>query len=92
MGSKGEKVMYTPFLTRGATFSCITPENASEIGLVEKMYRPLDVATASRGHYVRIEETIRSDFYYNDIRLSDELMVVPDLSEEAIIGVNTMQK
>ena len=24
--------------------------------------------------------------------MSDEFMVVPDLSEEAIIGVNTMQK
>jgi len=91
MGSKGEKVIYTLF-DSGATFSCISPENADEIGMVEKMRRPLEVATASRGHYVKIENTLRSDFYYDDIRLSDEFMVVPDLSEEAIIGVNTMQK
>jgi len=91
MGSKGEKVIYTLF-DSGATFSCISAEYADEIGMVEKMYRPLEVATASRGHYVKIESTLRSDFYYDDIRLSDEFMVIPDLSEDAIIGVNTMQK
>lgn len=35
---------------------------------------------------------MRADFYFEDIRLSDEFMVVPGLSEECIIGVNTMQK
>ncbi|HUB59592.1 MAG TPA: retropepsin-like aspartic protease [Puia sp.] len=91
MGSKGEKTIYTLFDT-GATFSCILPENADEIGMIEKMRIPLEVATASRGHYIKISETLRSDFYLDDIRMSDEFMVVPDLSEEAIIGVNTMQK
>ena len=91
MGSKGEKNIYTLF-DSGASFSRISPENAEEIGVVEKMRIPLEVATASRGHYVKIDNTLRSDFYYGDIRMSDEFMVVPDLSEEAIIGVNTMQK
>jgi predicted aspartyl protease len=90
-GSKGEKIIYTLF-DSGASFSCISPENAEEIGMVEKLRHPLEIATGSRGHYVKIENTIRSDFYYNDIRLSDEFMVVPDLSEDTIIGVNTMQK
>ncbi len=90
-GSKGEKVINALF-DSGASFSCISPENAAEIGMIEKMRHPLEVATASRGHYVKIENTLRSDFYFNDIRLSDEFMVVPDLSEDAIIGVNTMQK
>jgi hypothetical protein len=35
---------------------------------------------------------MRADFYYDDIRLSDEFMIVPGLSEEVIIGVNTLQK
>jgi predicted aspartyl protease len=91
MGSKGEKVIYTLF-DSGASFSCINPENAEEIGIVEKLRLPLELATASRGHFVKINNTLRSDFFYDDIRLSDEFMVVPDLSEEAIIGVNTMQK
>lgn len=91
MGSKGEKNIYALF-DSGASFSCISPENAEEIGIVEKMRIPLEVSTASRGHYVKIENTLRSDFYFGDVRMSDEFMVVPDLSEEAIIGVNTMQK
>jgi predicted aspartyl protease len=91
MGSKGEKVIYTLF-DSGASFSCISPENAEEIGIVEKLRLPLEFATASRGHFVKIDNTVRSDFFYEDVRLSDEFMVVPDLSEEAIIGVNTMQK
>ena len=91
MGSKGEKTIYTLF-DSGASFSCITPENADEIGLVERMRLPLELATASRGHFVKIDHTLRSDFYFGDLRMSDEFMVVPDLSEEAIIGVNTMQK
>ena len=91
MGSKGEKVIYTLF-DSDATFSCITPENADEIGMVEKLRLPLEFATASRVHFLKIDKTLRSDFFYEDVRLSDEFMVIPDLSEEAIIGVNTMQK
>ncbi len=32
------------------------------------------------------------DFYHEDVRLSDEFLVVPGLSEEIIIGAATMQK
>jgi hypothetical protein len=52
----------------------------------------LEIATASEGHYLKIEHRISVDFYYNDIRMSDEFMVIPGLSEDAIIGVNTLQK
>ncbi|MCS6989800.1 MAG: hypothetical protein NZM06_09830 [Chloroherpetonaceae bacterium] len=31
-------------------------------------------------------------FYYEDVRLSDEFLVAPSLSEEVIIGASTMQK
>ena len=90
-GSVGEKVAYALF-DSGATFSCMREDIAHEIARPDKLRRPLEVATASEGHYVRIEEALRADFYYDDIRLSDEFMVVPGLSEEAIIGVNTLQK
>ncbi len=90
-GSQGEKVLYTLF-DSGATFSCISPEHAEELAIMEKLRRPLEVATASNGHYLRIKDVCRLDFYYNDIRLSDEFMVVPSLSEDVIIGANTLQK
>ena len=74
------------------TFSCLHPDIAASIGNPEKLWRPMEVATAAEGRYVKISEALRADFYYVYIRLSDEFMVVPGLSEEAIIGVNTFQK
>jgi len=90
-GSQGEKTLYALF-DSGSTFSCISPDYAEEIGHLEKMFRPLELATANQGHYMKIENRISSDFYFNDVRMSDEFMVVPNLSEDAIIGVTTMQK
>ena len=41
---------------------------------------------------MEIKHAVRLDFYIDDIPLSDEFMVVPNLSEEAILGVATLQK
>ena len=90
-GSVGEKTLYALF-DSGATFSCLRPDVAAEIEEPKLLRHPLEVATASEGHFVKISEALRADFYFEDIRLSDEFMVVPGLSEEAIIGVNTLQK
>lgn len=90
-GSQGEKTLYCLF-DSGATFSCMSPESAEGLENPIKLNRPLDIATASEGHYIKITERVTVDFYYNDIRLSDEFMVIPGLSEEAILGVNTLQK
>lgn len=90
-GSVGEKVLYALF-DSGATFSCLRPDMAALIEEPSKLRNPMEVATASEGHFVKISEALRADFYFDDIRLSDEFMVVPGLSEEAIIGVNTLQK
>lgn len=90
-GSKGESTFCASF-DSGASFSCITPECAAEIATLEKLWKPLEIATASAGHYLKIEHRISVDFYFNDIRMSDEFMVIPGLSEDAIIGVNTLQK
>ncbi len=90
-GAKGEKILYTLF-DSGATFSCIHPDYAEEIAEPQKMITPLEVATASQGTYLKISEKIVSEFYIDDIRMSDEFAVVPNLSEDAIIGVTTLQK
>jgi hypothetical protein len=42
--------------------------------------------------YVEIKEVILLDFYINDILLSDEFMIVPDMNEEVIIGAPTLRK
>ena len=90
-GSKGEKTLVALF-DSGATFSCMSLQSAEGLATLEKMRHPLEVATASMGIYLKIEYAIRLDFYYNDIRLSDEFMVIPNLSEDVILGVNTFQK
>lgn len=40
----------------------------------------------------RISHSTRLDLYLNGFRLTDEFMIVPGLSEEAIIGATTLQK
>ena len=50
------------------------------------------LSTASEGHYIEIKERVTLDFYINDVLLSDEFLVVPGLSEEAIIGAATLKK
>ncbi len=90
-GSLGEKTLYTLF-DSGSTFSCISPEAAEGLGNHEKLFRPMEVSTAAVGHYLRIEQALRLDFYIDDVRLSDEFFVIPGLSEDAILGVNTFQK
>jgi len=90
-GSTGEKVLYTLF-DSGSTFSCIHPDFAEEIAPPQQMRVPLEVSTSGEGTYMKIEEKLLTEFYINEIRMSDEFMVVPNLSEHAIIGATTMQK
>lgn len=90
-GSKGEKVLYALF-DSGANLSCINEEFALEITELIPFKHPRRLATASDQHFIEIENAIRSDFYLNDVHLSDEFLVVPNLSEEVIIGASTMQK
>jgi len=91
VGSKNEKNLYTLF-DSGANLSCIHPESVQDLTLVQPLGRVRRVATASEGHFIEVKEVVRLDFYINDVLLSDEFLVVPGLSEEAIIGAATMQK
>jgi hypothetical protein len=90
-GSLGEKTGYSLF-DSGASFSCLTPEFLEDLEIPVKMHKPLEIATSAAGSYLKITQRVALDFYYNDIRMSDEFMVIPGLSEDVIIGVNTLQK
>ncbi len=90
-GSQGEKTLYTLF-DSGATFSRINPDCIEDLEVPTRLFRPLEVSTAAVGHYLKIEERVSIDFYINDIRLSDKFYLVPGLSEDALLGVNTFQK
>ena len=90
-GSKTDKMLYAVF-DSGANLSCISDVYASELTELIPFRTPRRVATASEHHYIEINHSIRIDFYLNDVHLSDEFLVIPGLSEEAIIGAATMQK
>ena len=91
VGSKGEKTLYTLF-DSGANLSCIHPDYIKDLEAPDPLGRIRKLATASEGHYIEIKERVTLDFYINDVLLSDEFLVVPGLSEEAIIGAATLQK
>ncbi len=91
VGSKGEKHIYTLF-DNGANLSCINPDYVEDITDKQSLGRIRKLATASEGHYIEVKYRVALDFYIHDVLLSDEFLVVPGLSEEAIIGAATLQK
>lgn len=91
VGSKGEKNLYTLF-DSGANLSCVHPDYIQDIADQQHLGRVRKLATASEGHFIEVSYRVVLDFYINDILLSDEFLVVPGLSEEAIIGAATLQK
>jgi hypothetical protein len=90
-GSKGEEKLYALFDT-GSTYSCIREDLAEKIGKMDELPEPMYFSTASENQYLKVDSGMRLNFELNDVILSDEFMVVPRLSEEAIIGATTMQK
>ena len=90
-GSKGEKTLYSLF-DSGATYSCISEDSVEDLEELIKLHTPLRLATASDATFMEIKHRTTLDFYHEDVRLSDEFLVVPGLSEDAIIGAATMQK
>ncbi len=76
----------------GANLSCIDEQHLQNLENPVPLGRIRKLATASEGHFIEIKDAMRLDFYINDILLSDEFLVVPKPSEEAIIGAATLQK
>jgi hypothetical protein len=91
VGPKGEKHLYTLF-DSGAHLSCIHPDHVEGLAVPQQLGRTRRIGTASDGHFIEVNFVVRLEFYINDVQLSDEFLVVPGLSEEAIIGATTMQK
>jgi len=91
VGSKGEKEVPTLF-DSGSTYSCILPELAEKLGMPEPLPEPMEFGTAEDERKVTAKEAVRLNFHLEGLRFSDEFMLIPNLSEEAIIGATTMQK
>lgn len=90
-GSKNSRNLYALF-DSGATYSCINEHIAEQLEIFTPLHTPMKLATASEHVFMEISNIVRLDFYKDDIRLSDEFLVLPSLSEEVVIGAATMQK
>jgi len=92
-GSQGEGEFLTLF-DSGATMSFIKRSIAQRLGLIDKLPRPIEFETADKNHKIVATERVSLDFYLDNDRLSDEFLVLPDeiMSEDAIVGAQTMQK
>lgn len=90
-GSKGECTLYTLF-DSGADISCIHPDHIKDLEMPVSLGRTRRLGTASDDHFIEIKQRITVEFYINDVLLSDEFLIVPGLTEEAVIGAATLQK
>ena len=90
-GSKGRANLMALF-DSGATCSCVNANDVDGLANREPLPDPLDVETASDGNFIRIVDRVGLYFYIDGLRMTDEFMVVPNLSESVIIGATTMQK
>lgn len=90
-GSKGQAEAVALF-DSGASYSCIQPDIAEKLGSIESLPRPMQFGTAKDGDTLTATQRVSLDLYVDGNRLSDELMLIPGLSEQIIIGAATLQK
>jgi hypothetical protein len=88
LGSKEELALFDS----GATYSCILPELARQLELVTPTPEPMTFGTAKNGERLVATERVSLNFYLDGYRFSDEFMLIPELSEQVIIGAATLQK
>lgn len=90
VGSKGEREVKAIF-DSGASYSCIAPDLARELGMVEVLPEPMEFGTAEGERWLIAKERISLNFYIDGYRFSDEFMLIPNLSEPVLIGAKTLQ-
>jgi len=91
-GSKNDKYIYTLF-DSGANYSFLRRDIAEQLEPLITLREPLRLATADSNNFMQVNFRTAVNFSVsNDVELSDEFLVLEDLSEEAVIGALTMQK
>jgi len=90
-GAKGEETLMSLF-DSGSSYSLMHRMHAERLENLGVLPRPMDLATASTDNFIKVNHWVRLDFYHNDIRMSDEFLVVSNISEDVIIGASTLQK
>lgn len=89
-GSKGKRKSVALF-DSGATYSCISVGIAEQLGIPEPLPEPMEFRTADSGVKVTAGSRVSLNFHIDGCRFSDEFMIIPNLSEDVIIGAKTLQ-
>ena len=82
----------TALFDSGASFSCISPELARELVQPTLLNIPMQISTADKNNFMEMHEVAVLAFLINGLRLYTDFFLVPDLSEEVIIGASTLQQ
>jgi hypothetical protein len=88
-GSLGEKTLITSF-DKSVLYSCVDADLLKN--LCTKNRLPHIKTFYFNGLPYEVYHVTILDFYINNLQLSDEIMVVPNLSEQVIIGELTIRK
>lgn len=90
-GDKGQVELDGMFDT-GATYSVIRKDIAEQIATVIPLDEPITLRTAERGRQLTVTHRVVLTIWLNGYRLSDEFLVLEELSRPVLIGAATMQK
>lgn len=81
----------TALFDSGYTFSCIPSDCAELLDKPVPVRHPFKIEMAEKDRTIEINSRVMLDFYIDGYRFSDEFVIVPNLSEEVIIGAKTLQ-
>ncbi|MFA0741129.1 MAG: hypothetical protein DFNUSKGM_001238 [Candidatus Fervidibacter sacchari] len=90
-GDKGQVELDGMFDT-GATYSVIRKDIAEQIATVIPLDEPIILRTAEQGRQLTVTHRVVLTIWLNGYRLSDEFLVLEELSRPVLIGAATMQK
>ncbi len=90
-GDKGQIELDGMFDT-GSTYSVIRKDIAEQLATVVPLDEPIVLRTAEQGRQLTVTHRVVLTIWLNGYRLSDEFMVVEQLSRPVLIGAATMQK
>jgi hypothetical protein len=90
-GPLGEREV-TALFDSGASVSCIRPELAKELEHPIPLRTPLLISTADKKNHLPVNEKVSLEFRIDGYRFWSEFFLVPDLSEEVIVGATTLQQ
>lgn len=91
LGPYGEKRLDTLFDPE-IGYSYINAKHINELGHVQSMSHARCLNISGSQREIKVSQVAILEFYINDILVSDEFLVLPDINEEVVIAALTIRK